>query len=157
MFNGVGAPNGPGVQPFARWFRYPAGFSKVALNACFEAASLSSGSLVVDPFAGVATTGVQSIELGFRFIGIEVHPLIAEVAGLKFMRPTSADQLVEQARMLERQNKQGSITSENPLITRSFDAATLAQLVGLRQGIQSLQGNPWQLHLKWCLLTFGAS
>jgi site-specific DNA-methyltransferase (adenine-specific) len=32
------------------------------------------GDLVIDPFSGSATTGIMCVELGRRFVGIEVNP-----------------------------------------------------------------------------------
>jgi DNA modification methylase len=36
------------------------------------------GDLVLDPFSGSATTGVACLELGRRYIGIEINPDFAQ-------------------------------------------------------------------------------
>jgi hypothetical protein len=150
--DGVGAPNGPGVVPFDRWFRYPAGFSVNALNACFYAANATQGKLVVDPFAGVSTTGTKAISLGLRFTGIEAHPLVAELSSLKFRRPASPEQLIERAKSLVAEQRISAPQAEHDLVKRSFEGSTLAKLLGLRDRIRELDADPWQLHLKWSLL-----
>src|SRR5258708_39051759 len=67
----TGCPNGgSGRLPFDRWFRYPAGFSPATLDRCFGSLS-GTGGLIVDPFAGVATTGTAAIARGHAFRGIE--------------------------------------------------------------------------------------
>src|SRR5260370_10722154 len=87
--------NGPSrKRPFDRWFRYPAGFAPETLDRCFEAARIRRGELLVDPFAGVATTATSGIAHGVRFRGIEVHPLIADVGSLKLTRPDARISLV---------------------------------------------------------------
>jgi len=40
---------------------------------CIRAAS-QPGDLVLDPFAGTATTGVAALQLGRRFVGMEIVP-----------------------------------------------------------------------------------
>jgi site-specific DNA-methyltransferase (adenine-specific) len=46
-------------------------------------AASDSGDLVLDPFAGSATTGVAAIELGRRFVGIEREDHFAQGARLR--------------------------------------------------------------------------
>jgi len=152
MHTGIGAPNGPGSQPFSRWFRYPAGFGSAALGACFRAANLGTRALIVDPFAGVGTTGVYAAGLGIACAGIETHPLIAEIAALKFQRPGLPQELYERATRLAESLAPHSIDSETVLVLQSFERDSLGLLVALRDRIAALRDDPWQLHLKWCLL-----
>lgn len=150
--NGVGAPHGPRTEPFDRWFRYPAGFNNRTMKECFSALEIPSGSLVVDPFAGVGTTGVKSSNYGFRFVGIEAHPEIAELADLKFKRPPCLQRLVESAELLTAEGRCVDPRLEHPIIVQSFDAEVLVRLLGLRDSIKDMGVDPWRLYLKWCLL-----
>jgi DNA modification methylase len=47
---------------------------------CIELCDLPPNSLILDPFMGSGTTGVAAIELGHRFIGIEIDPEYFETA-----------------------------------------------------------------------------
>jgi site-specific DNA-methyltransferase (adenine-specific) len=47
------------------------------LRRVIETAS-DPGDLVLDPFSGSATTGVAAVELGRRYVGIELSPAFAE-------------------------------------------------------------------------------
>ena len=152
MLNGVGAPNGPRIQPFDRWFRYPAGFSATSLAECAAVIGAGPGSVIGDPFAGVGTTGVHAINLGASFIGIEVHPLIAELAALKF-QPVECPRCLEQRAVHLTSNLvPADVEFEHSLVKRSFTPVALERLVAIREAVASLEHDPWHLHLKWCLL-----
>src|SRR5687768_12347005 len=125
LHHGLGAPNGPRTAAFDRWFRYPAGFGRDTLAACFDAIDARRGALVVDPFAGVSTTGVAACARGLTFAGIEAHPLVAELAALKFARPSDPDELLLRARAIANEASRGETTSEHPLVVRSFTPDTL--------------------------------
>jgi hypothetical protein len=138
--SGTGSANGTSRRAaFDRWFRYPAGFSSPTLDRCFAATDVREGT-IVDPFAGVGTTGTASITRGFAFRGIETHPFVAEIASLKFSAfPGDATRLVDEAAAVgERASATLSttnITLETELVTRSFSATTLRALVSLRAAI----------------------
>jgi DNA modification methylase len=151
VHSGIGAPNGPRRDAFARWFRYPAGFSADTLALCFDALAIEGGSILCDPFAGVASAGVYATSLGHEFVGLEVHPLIAEIAALKFSRPGNSEDLMATATELIANAAIATDILEHSLVTRSFEATTLARLVGLRMCIQN-SVSPWAPYLKWCLL-----
>lgn len=152
MKTGIGAANGLSKQPFDRWFRYPAGFSEESLSACFAATKLQPGDLLIDPFAGVGTTGVHSAHLGAKFVGIEVHPLVAELASIKFSKPEPTSSLSRIANQVVSNLPSCSVDDEQPLIKRCFSPAVLEKLVAMREAINQLQDDPFHLHLKWCLL-----
>lgn len=147
------AGNGTTADPFGRWFRYPAGFNTSLVEHCLKLARVRRGALLVDPFAGVASIGAFAVRRGIEFIGIEVHPLIAELAAIKFHRPgppgrlrASADQIVSEATASE-------IESEPPLVKSSFHPATLSHLVAIRTRIQTTAPKRWYPYLKWALLS----
>ncbi|GAB3248878.1 hypothetical protein GCM10027425_05640 [Alteromonas gracilis] len=53
------------------------------LGRCLINLSCESGALVVDPFAGSGTVGLESILLGRRFHGIELSPVAAAIGNAK--------------------------------------------------------------------------
>lgn len=56
-----------------------AAFPEELARRCIVAGS-KHGDLVLDPFAGTATTGVVALKEGRRFIGVELNPAYAEMA-----------------------------------------------------------------------------
>lgn len=150
---GSGAPNGVSSRrPFDRWFRYPAGFSQGALAAALDVLELEVGDLIVDPFAGSASAGSRALELGATYVGIEAHPLIAELAHLKFLRPGDPQELRQAASALAGRVKRAPTGGETLLVQRCFDEATLTVLVALRNELQQAAHERWATHLKWALL-----
>lgn len=117
-----------------------------------EAIGVDGGDVVVDPFAGSASAGSQVIGAGATFIGIEAHPLIAELGQLKFTRPGEPSELIEAATALADQIEPRSIADETTLVQRCFDQRTLGILVALRDELGQRGDHPWVGHLTWALL-----
>lgn len=136
-----GSPNGASRRsPFDRWFRYPAGFSQDTLQQCSQELGDQRG-LLIDPFAGVATTGTWAVEQGYTYRGIETHPLIAEIASLKLRTlsaealralETTADEILRSLK-----GRRARISEETELVRRSFERQTLGQLISLRELIST--------------------
>jgi hypothetical protein len=148
MQSGVGGPNGPRGMRFDRWFRYPAGFGSAVVEACL--AGLPSGA-VIDPFAGAATVGTAAVQRGYEFVGIEAHPAIAELGGLKFAQGVQPANLLALGRRVLEEAGSVSVEDELELIRRAFDDDVLGRLAALREQIRSVPG-PEGLFLKWGLL-----
>ena len=53
------------------------------IERCLRA-STNEGDVVLDPFAGSGSTGVAALELGRRFIGIEIDPEFVDVSVKRF-------------------------------------------------------------------------
>lgn len=154
----IGAPNGVSRRHgFDRWFRYPAGFSPTTVKTALEAAGCRARAVCADPFAGSASGGTYAVDAGVTFVGIEAHPLIAELGQLKFERPGEPDRLRELAEVIEQgsgaRQTQFALGAELDLVQRCFSPKVLETLVGLRAGIDTLgAAHPWQKHAKWALL-----
>lgn len=154
----VGAPNGVSRQRgFDRWFRYPAGFSPATVETALQAANCCADAVCVDPFAGSASGGTCAVDAGVTFVGLEAHPLIAELGQLKFERPGEPDELRTVADAIERRCRERdpnvAVGEEVDLVQRCFSVAVLEALVGLRSGVEALgASNQWQKHAKWALL-----
>ena len=52
------------------------GFSESLVALCLAVACKPNGT-VLDPYAGLGTTGVVALQMGYRFIGIEIDPVQA--------------------------------------------------------------------------------
>ncbi|MFF7155349.1 DNA methyltransferase [Streptomyces sp. NPDC008139] len=146
-------------KAFDRWFRYPAGFASDYVSTLLETLSLSSGSLIVDPFAGSAVTGTAARRAGHSFSGIETHPLIAELANLKLQVPPSSPEsfavmIGELAKTAEQlaPSAAAGLETEADLTQRCFQPDVLARLVSLRDLIRAGQADEWGVYAKWALL-----
>lgn len=149
----TGSPNGVSRhRPFDRWFRYPAGFSPETLDVAIDAVASSPNGLLIDPFAGSGSAGTYVVQHKMRYAGIEAHPLIAELAALKFRRPGDPKELMQCAEELIAKAQPAAIEAEPSLILRSFSPGTLAVLLGLRNTLQGDCRGPWHTHMKWALL-----
>lgn len=151
----LGAPNGVGREAFSRWYRYPAGFSRDTLAAALTAASAKRGDTVVDCFAGVATTGIACARAGLGFVGIEGHPLIAELAALKVKRPSVTGATVRNAgRALADELRDTTVKpadAEADLMQRCYSEETLAELAWLRDRL--VHDRRWAApYLRWALI-----
>ncbi|WP_255354062.1 DNA methyltransferase [Aeromicrobium sp. Leaf291] len=165
------------AQPFDRWFRYPAGFASDYVALLLDRIHLDEG-LVLDCFMGSGVTGTAAHARGLGFVGLEAHPLIAELAKLKLQPPASSEALLDLADSVSLAAREDVVTrlalpmherseveaepadpssypwllSETELVRRSFDPAVLAELVSLRDAIKPLADNPLSVYLKWALL-----
>lgn len=151
---GIGAIYGTSRgEAFDRWFRYPAGFSSDALALAVDAAGAKRGTNIAEPFLGSAATAVGLP--GRTIVGIEAHPLIAELAATKLAEPLgptnglrrAATRLVDLAREFAPDPAQ-----EHPLVQRCFDADTLMELAALRDALAERAREPWRRQLRWALL-----
>lgn len=68
--------------PVHRWVPWIAGFSSSFVRSVVES-RLASPSVVLDPFAGVGTTLVESALLGHEVIGFEINPYAAMACRVK--------------------------------------------------------------------------
>jgi len=146
-------------EPFDRWFRYPAGFASDYASLLLERLGLRPGGMIVDPFAGSGVTGTAARGSGMSFVGIETHPLIAELANLKLRRPpavpsglikAAADIADEAAAAPE--DMDHAPDSLPDLVRRSFAPQALGQLLAMRRLVRERGQETWASYLKWALL-----
>jgi len=133
-----------------RWFRYPAGLSDSALRAALAELELTQESITVDPFVGAASAGTAIVPSGGVFYGMDAHPLVAELASLKFVRWGKPEGLADAGEEVA-SAPPAEARSEHELVRRSFSASTLQILVGMREAIARAPAD-WRCHLKWALL-----
>jgi hypothetical protein len=156
----VGAQRGIGSvygtsrdQPFDRWFRYPAGFSPDALKLAADAVDARSGATVVEPFLGSASTAAGL--LGRNVVGIEAHPLIADLAATKLGAPPGPGKALRAAAQRIVDSAEGGSADgarEHPLVQRCFEPAALESLARLRDAVAERPRDRWRRHLRWALL-----
>ena len=69
-------------RPEKRFGKHPTQKPVALIDRCLRA-STNPGDLVVDPFAGSATTGCAALPLGRRFIGSEIEREYADIGGAR--------------------------------------------------------------------------
>lgn len=69
------------LEPIHRWVPWVAGFSSQFVREALDK-HLPKGGVVLDPFAGVGTTPVETIRRGasFKAVGFEINPYAAFAA-----------------------------------------------------------------------------
>jgi len=70
-------------SPIHRWFPYKEGFSPSFVKKFLSEYCLKPNANVLDPFAGVGTTLLEGVNMGFNTYGFEVSPMSYFVAGTK--------------------------------------------------------------------------
>ena len=68
--------------PIHSWFSYTEGFSGKFVKEAISNALLSHG-LILDPFCGSSTTGVESLFQGHNFHGYDINPVMTMVSEAK--------------------------------------------------------------------------
>jgi len=139
--------------PIHRWFRYSAGFSGDWARTLLE--DWEGDGLVLDPFAGVATTLLAAARVGRESVGVEAHPFVARIGRAKLLRPdgrsflTFTHDLLKQARSTD--------AGEDPdwpdLVLRCFQPEALDRLARLRDAWRERDDGSPESELAWLVLT----
>lgn len=69
--------------PVHRWFRFSAGFSAEWVETVLSESDQDGQLVMLDPFAGSATSLIAAECAGVRSYGIESHPLVHRIARAK--------------------------------------------------------------------------
>lgn len=148
--------------PFDRWFRYPAGFASDYVEQIFDGLGIGNGT-VVDPFMGSGVTGTAARRRGLDFVGIEAHPVIADLARAKLHITTSGREILARAAPMAQATSLAvasaterdiatAIRSETSLVARSFAPEVLFELTHLRSQILAFGEDVIARYLRWALL-----
>src|SRR5437588_12930598 len=70
-------------HPIHRWFNFIAGFSPEFVGQCCDQMGLRAGDILLDPFAGCATSPLVACQRGMRAIGYEPHPFFYRIGRAK--------------------------------------------------------------------------
>lgn len=148
--------------PVHGWFRFPAGFSNSLVYSLLaehrrEHPGDPRRSLVLDPFAGSATTLVAAREMGFPSLGSEAHPLVQQIGAAKLdweiAGPPLRDAIRHALRAFDAIPAPADAGAGYPdLLRRCFPDDVLADLTRARQATQDAAGDDPRL---WRFLTVG--
>jgi hypothetical protein len=70
-------------DPLDRWLQTPNSANATTLQRLISAFAIDAPSRIIDPFCGAGSTAVAARRLGAPFFGIEIDPVLAEIAFLK--------------------------------------------------------------------------
>jgi hypothetical protein len=139
---------------FDGWGHHPAAFSFSQLEAVVDAVHPAPDGTYLDPFAGSGTSLTFVSGRGDAVIGIEAHPLMAELSALKLSRPGSGslrdavDALAEAAASARARIDLGG---EPQLLREWMPADVLTDLVAWREACAA-SDDPWAGHVRWLVL-----
>ena len=129
--------------PVHRWYRYSAGFSAAWVEDVVRSNCGGKSQLVLDPFAGSATTLLAAQAAGADSLGVESQPFVARVASAKLQWATdpkilceASDEIV--ARAAKDIPNEIDWESEPPLLRKCY---TPEALMGLRTLQRSLEAH----------------
>lgn len=142
-------------HPVHKWFNFVAGYSPEYVDFVinqFESRTGQLPKLILDPFAGCATTNVVANQLGIPSIGVERNPFFFEIGSAKSNAASVCAHFeTVDAAFSERISSGFSIAIDKALSTdaakfliKLFDASDLQVLLGLREYVTSLEGDEYQ-------------
>ena len=70
-------------KPIHSWYPYTQGFDEELVRRLIEDFNLEKGSTVLDPFAGVGTTGIACRKAGMKSVLNDISPLVHWVSSVK--------------------------------------------------------------------------
>lgn len=139
------------APPFDGWYRFPAAMRADALEQAAAAAKIPVGGSVVDPFCGTGRTATFVTARGERFVGIEAHPILADLSQTKVSCPEDPAELRERAQSLTSRRSRGRARPrEADVLESCFDAEQLGLLVAMRDA--AADDERWAPHLRWAVL-----
>jgi hypothetical protein len=138
--------------PVHRWFRYSAGFSASWAESIIRAAT--GRVVVLDPFAGSATTLLAAESSGVESWGIEAHPFVYRVARAKLHYRTDPDIYLRKLNHLKSAAEavEPELDFYPALIRRCYSDEALTQLDKLRRGFEQIRDDSPESELAWLVL-----
>jgi hypothetical protein len=137
--------------PIHRWFRYSAGFSAAWVEQLIEREQAEGRKHVLDPFAGSATTLLESELAGVASIGIDAHPFVSRVAQakLKWREDPKLFHAVAHDILMKAKSSNPDPKDHPPLITKCFPPEALFRLDALYASWQSQADGSGRSELIW--------
>lgn len=127
-------------RPRHRWFPYKEGFSPTFVQGFISEFAKTGAGIVLDPFSGVGTTGLEASKLGFDAVGFDVSPMAIFIAKTKALVLTSAElqKLSNFIRDVQNSPLTDSCTPPaNPTVVSYFEEEYLSALLSIRKAISS--------------------
>lgn len=140
--------------PVHGWFRFSAGFSAEWAANVIESAKPRDEAVVLDPFAGVATTLLAGEEVGVASMGIEAQPFVARVGEAKLLWHADVERFLSLALTVLKKAKNSEATTSEypPLIHKCYPPGVLRDLHRLKLAWQEEDRGDEASRLVWLAL-----
>lgn len=125
-----------------RWFPYKEGFSPSFVKNYLKEFCPSPDSIILDPFAGVGTTLLESSRLGYKAYGFEVSPMSYEIASSKAQSWTVNNLAEFEECLLEFEGaefRKVASLPDNQTVVSYFDADYLNALLSIKAFYLSIE------------------
>jgi hypothetical protein len=132
-------------QPRHRWFPYKEGFSPSFVRSFISRFCPEQTLTVLDPFAGVGTTILESCLAGHSGIGFDVNPLASFISSTKAISVSTSviAEFKDQIKRFSSANLQDSAEPPaNATVKTYFEPAYLDALLRIKAFIDSLTDGP---------------
>ncbi len=129
------------LHPIHRWFNFIAGFSPEFVGECLDSAGLGTNAVVLDPFAGCATSLLVASHRGFPSAGFEPHPFFARIARGKLTHAKSTGEFERISQVIKAgllQPKPVGMLGSTPAtyLLKLFPETSLQSLLGAREALR---------------------
>lgn len=148
--------------PIHSWFSYTEGYSfQLVRDILFEN---KKAELIVDPFAGSFTTGVEAVSVGKSFHGYDINPVMKLIGEGKVLHAFKLARKIKNKQISEREivNEIDYVISNEPIdqkLTNIFKGkdyysrSNLKQLFNIRSNIEMIDDDDLQRVLLLALLS----
>lgn len=127
--------------PRHRWFPYKEGFSPSFVRSFLDYHSIPPSGRVLDPFAGVGTTALESVLTGRLGVGVEISPLAAFIARTKstcFSSSECEELRKEILRFSKSRLKDIAASPSNATVCSYYEPAFLDSLLRIKAYLENL-------------------
>lgn len=149
-FNEVGTAKDNAMLPVYRWFAYPTEFSNKLIDTAITYFDIKPGQMLLDPFAGTATSLIAAKLRGIDSIGIEAHFFLHWVASTKLYWDFDLDELHlqiehigQEIHKLTQVSGSADLNGLPELVRKCFSNKSLGQLYNLREYVKHNFQDPY--------------
>lgn len=142
------------IAPKHKWYDYKQGYSELLVKHIIEEEKPSKEHYVLDPFCGVGTTNLTSINLGYKTVGFDINPMaiLATKAKIHHYSPNEISLIKEYIENFILPDTRVEI-EVGRVIQTSFMEDVLEILLKIRFFVDSIDNNPVQDFFRLALIS----
>ncbi len=127
--------------PVYNWFHFKEGFSRDFAMWVFREFKLKEGDWVLDPFCGVGTTLLSTMERGINSVGIDAHPVLTFVSMVKTRRYDLESLRSASRSVFSGKFEKPSLGEVKPILRKAFSRYALEDIAFFKGRINEID-NP---------------